>query len=72
MGDEFRVGMKVVANVGGLGWPYRAEIEHISEGRALLRPLEVSLTASSVRTKHYRKRRRWIRLDRLHPVVGPQ
>jgi len=60
-----KVGMTVVANAGGLGWPYRAEIEDIYNGRALLLPLEVPFTASSVRTKHYKKRRRWVRLDRL-------
>jgi hypothetical protein len=57
--------MKVVANGGGLGWSYRAEIEDIYQGRALLLPLEVPFTASNARTGNYTKRRRWVRLDRL-------
>lgn len=62
---DFKVGMKVIANQGGLGWPYRAEIEDIYNGRALLLPLEVPFTASTARTKNYKKRRRWVRLDCL-------
>lgn len=62
---DFKIGMTVVANASGLGWSYRAEIEDIYNGRALLLPLEVPFTASSVRTKNYKKRRRWVRLDRL-------
>lgn len=68
--NDFTVGMRVLANVGGLGWPYRAEIEDIYQGRALLRPLEVPFTASAARTGHYKKRRRWVRLDRLQTQEG--
>lgn len=67
---SFKIGMKVVANSGGPGWAYRAEIEDIYNGRALLLPLEVPFTASAARTKNYKKRRRWVRLDRLH-IEGP-
>lgn len=66
---DFKVGMKVVANVGRLGWPYRAEIEHILEGRALIRPLEFAATYSSARNGKYTKRRRWVRLDYLEPLA---
>lgn len=65
--SDFKVGMKVVANAGGLGRPYRAEIEDVWGGRALLLPLEVPFTASTARTGNYKKRRRWVRLDRLEP-----
>lgn len=66
---KFTVGMKVTANAGGPGWPYRAEIEDIYKGRALLLPLEVPFTASTARTKNYKKRRRWVALDRLHAAT---
>lgn len=68
-GNTFKVGDKVIANAGQLGWPYRAEIEDIYDGRALLLPLEVPFTASSVRTKNYKKRRRWVRLAHLKLVA---
>ena len=69
MPDDFKVGMKVVANTGGLGWPFRAEIEHIFNGRALIRPLEIPMTGSSVRTGKFTKRCRWVRLDRLEAAL---
>lgn len=69
MASDLKVGMTVVANSMALGWPYRAEIEDIYDGKALLLPLEVPFTASSARTRNYKKRRRWVRLDRLQPVV---
>lgn len=61
----FEVGQKVVANIGGLGMPYHAEIEDIWDGRARIKPLEIPFTASTARTGNYRKRARWVRLDRL-------
>lgn len=64
-----KVGDKVIANGGGLGWPYRAEIEAVIGDQALILPLEVPYTASSVRTGAYTKRRRWVRLDRLQHAV---
>lgn len=67
---SFKVGDKVVANASGLGWPYRAEIEDIYNGRALLLPLDVPFTASSTRTGNYKKRRRWVRLDYLEPATA--
>lgn len=63
--QDFAVGMKVVANAGGLGMPYRAKIEDIWDGRALILPLERPITASTARTGNYKKRRRWVQLDRL-------
>ena len=66
--SNFKVGDRVTANAGGLGLPYRAEIEDIWNGKALLLPLEVPFTASSSRTGNYKKRRRWVSLDRLEPV----
>jgi hypothetical protein len=72
MTEDFRIGMKVVANAGGLGFPYRAEIEDIYKGRALLLPLEVPFTASSARTGNYKKRRRWVHLDRLQAANTEQ
>jgi hypothetical protein len=67
-----KVGDRVIANAGGLGWPYRAEIEDIYNGRALLAPREVPFTRSTARTGNYKKRRRWVSLDRLEADHGDQ
>lgn len=66
--DEIKRGMKVRANIGGLGFPYTAEVEDVYRGRALLLPLEVPFTASTARTGNYRKRRRWVRIDFLEKI----
>jgi hypothetical protein len=69
MPEAFKIGMTVIVDVGARGWHYRAEIEDIYKGRALLLPLEVPFTASSVRTKTYKKRRRWVSLDKLQSTA---
>lgn len=66
-----KVGDRVIANAGGLGMPYRAEIEDIWSGKALLLPIDVPFTASTARTGNYRKRRRWVSLDRLEAMERP-
>jgi hypothetical protein len=67
--SDLKVGMRVIANTGGLGLPYRARIEHIMNGKALLKPLHHTFTASSIRTGKHTKRSRWVLLDRLIPEI---